>query len=88
MAEPGTGRCTLRCYAGARAAAGVAELDVVLTVATVGGVLTAAVRSQGPALAAVLPRCSLLLDGRSVTDRSTPVADGQTLDVLPPFAGG
>lgn len=41
-----------------------------------------------PALAAVLPRCSLLLDGVRVGDRDTPVGTGQVLEVLPPFAGG
>ncbi len=30
----------------------------------------------------------LLLDGRFVADHETPLAAGDVLDVLPPFAGG
>jgi molybdopterin synthase sulfur carrier subunit len=36
----------------------------------------------------VIDRCSLLLNGVATTDRSAMLADGDTLDVLPPFAGG
>jgi molybdopterin converting factor small subunit len=36
----------------------------------------------------VLPQCSYLLDEVSLRDLSVQVADGSTLDVLPPFAGG
>lgn len=44
---------------------------------------------HGERLAAVLSRCSFLLDGEQLprdSDRTLP-ADGE-LDVLPPFAGG
>jgi len=30
----------------------------------------------------------VLVDGVASTDPATPVADGATVDVLPPFAGG
>ncbi|MGI8867455.1 MAG: MoaD/ThiS family protein [Mycobacteriales bacterium] len=81
------GRCTVRFYAGARDAAGVAERDVDLEPgATVAEVL--ATFGDAPALARVLPRCSLLLDGVAVRSPALRVAAGSCLDVLPPFAGG
>ncbi|MDT5327335.1 MAG: sulfur-carrier protein [Mycobacterium sp.] len=45
-----------------------------------------AVRS--PNLAAVLDRCSFLCDGVAVRNRAEPLRTNQTVDVLPPFAGG
>jgi len=46
------------------------------------------VRSHGPGLQNVLARCSLLAAGLRVSDDATLLADGVTVDVLPPFAGG
>lgn len=47
----------------------------------------AAVVAEHPALADILPRCAVMVDGvRSDDDRS--LADAQLIDVLPPFAGG
>jgi sulfur-carrier protein len=47
---------------------------------------------RSPALAEVLRRSSLLLDGQIVHQddllRDDALRDGQTLEVLPPFAGG
>jgi molybdopterin synthase sulfur carrier subunit len=47
---------------------------------------------RAPALAAVLPRCSFLINGYAVTDSSDDgdhmLTAGDRLDVLPPFAGG
>lgn len=47
---------------------------------------------RAPDLAAVLPRCSFLINGYAVTDSSDEVdhmlTAGDRLDVLPPFAGG
>ncbi|MGO3815559.1 MAG: MoaD/ThiS family protein, partial [Cellulosimicrobium funkei] len=40
------------------------------------------------ALADVLPRCSLLVGGVRAASDDTPVAADETVDVLPPFAGG
>lgn len=49
--------------------------------------LRAAVIADHPALADILPRCAVMVDGvRSDDDRS--LADAQLIDVLPPFAGG
>jgi molybdopterin synthase sulfur carrier subunit len=77
---------TVRYWAGAQAAAGHAEEK--LPVETLGELLDA-VRGR-PALATVLPACSLLLDGRALhrDDESVRLPDGAVIDVLPPFAGG
>ncbi|GAB3177115.1 hypothetical protein GCM10027060_00900 [Nesterenkonia halophila] len=50
--------------------------------------------SDAPSLETVLPRCSFLVDGvraRAEGSATTPAAvlrGGETVDVLPPFAGG
>lgn len=43
---------------------------------------------QSDKMALVLQKCSFLCDGVAVRDRSTVLRPHQTLDVLPPFAGG
>ena len=80
---------TVRYFAAARAAAGV-EVDKVQvsSAATVDDLLDALRAEHGSALARVLERCCYLLDEVAVRDRTAPVADATTLDVLPPFAGG
>ncbi|WP_199241095.1 MoaD/ThiS family protein [Naasia lichenicola] len=40
------------------------------------------------ALSDVLTRCSFLRNGAATTDRSTVLAPTDSIDVLPPFAGG
>ena len=77
---------TVRYFAGARAAAGVdtetrdaASLDELV------GQL---VGEHGEKLERVLTACSFLVDGTTTRDRSTALAPGATVDVLPPFAGG
>lgn len=79
----------IRYFAGARAAAGVAEEHVELTGArrSVADAL-AVVRAARHELAKVLPACSFLLDGVAVRDHGTTVPNGAELDILPPFAGG
>jgi molybdopterin converting factor small subunit len=44
--------------------------------------------ARDPKLAAVLDRCSFLRDGIAVRNRAEPLETHQTVDVLPPFAGG
>jgi sulfur-carrier protein len=44
--------------------------------------------ARSPKLAAVLDRCSFLCDGVAVRNRAEPLRTNQTVDVLPPFAGG
>ena len=80
----------VRYFAGARAAAGVAEERVVLTDGdtTVANALAAALARRGPELDRVLPSCSFLLNGVAVHDHGIFIPDGGELDILPPFAGG
>lgn len=75
---------TVRYWASAAAAAGRETTRV--EGATVGEALTRAV-DESPALAVIVEASSILLDG-VVTSRDAPVADGSTIEVLPPFAGG
>jgi len=75
---------TIRYWASARAAAGCdSEL---FSGHRVGDVLEAAAAAH-TGLAVVLAVSTILLDGRAVT-ASQPLAEGSTLEVLPPFAGG
>ncbi|ANZ36612.1 molybdopterin synthase sulfur carrier subunit [Lentzea guizhouensis] len=79
----------IRYFAGARAAAGVADEDLVLDGSpTVAVVVSAIEERHGDRLAKVLAASSFLLDGVAVRDTSVPVPAGAQLDVLPPFAGG
>lgn len=75
---------TVRYWAGARAAAGLDEEQV--QAASVQQVVSELSRRSSQ-LAGVLALSSLLVDGQVVrTDAA--LVDGQTLEVLPPFAGG
>ncbi len=76
----------VRYFAGAAEAAEV-ETEA-LPADSVGALITAMVDRHGPGLQKVLARCSLLADGVYVRDEETSLADGVTVDVLPPFAGG
>lgn len=80
---------TIRYWAAAKAAAGVAE--ELYTAETLAEAL-AAVRSRHPGeLTRVLQRCSFLVDGDPVGTRgheTVRLAEGGTVEVLPPFAGG
>lgn len=76
---------TVRYWAAAAEATGVDRERY--DVSTVAQALTLA-GEQHPALGAVLPRCSLLLDGVRVSDPGQAISKGQILEVLPPFAGG
>jgi molybdopterin converting factor small subunit len=78
-------KVTVRYFAGARAAAGVAEETV--SAATVRALVDGlSARDEG--LARVLGACSDLVDGLAARDLDTALSDGSTVDVLPPFAGG
>ena len=69
----------LRFFAAARDAVGASTLSVE------GGTLAAIMgRFDSP----VVARCSLLVNGIAVTDPTLVVTDGDSVDVLPPFAGG
>jgi molybdopterin converting factor small subunit len=83
-------RLTVRYFAGARAAVGVADESFELPgdAPTVAAVLDAVRARHGDRVVRVLPACSFLLDGVAVRDPDTTVWSGSQLDVLPPFAGG
>jgi molybdopterin converting factor small subunit len=80
---------TVRYFAAARAAAGAeSEVVAVRPGATVAE-LVDGLAGRDAQLATVLSRCSYLCDGiavRAATSRRLRVGD--TIDVLPPFAGG
>ncbi|CAL9493924.1 MULTISPECIES: MoaD/ThiS family protein [Streptomyces] len=80
---------TVRYWAAAKAAAGVAE--EAYEAATLAEALDG-VRERHPGeLERVLRRCSFLVDGDPVGTRAhetVRLADGGTVEVLPPFAGG
>ena len=81
-------RVTIRYFAAARAAAGM-EIETLLvepgtTVDDVVGTLG----KRNERLSVVLARCSYLRDGVAVRDRGESLKANETLDVLPPFAGG
>lgn len=82
---------TVRYWAAARAAAGVAE-EVHAGVATLADLLDACRDAHpGGELARVLSACSFLVDEHPVGTRdhaAVALADGAVVEVLPPFAGG
>jgi molybdopterin synthase sulfur carrier subunit len=82
---------TLRYWAAAKEAAGVAEETI--TADTLAGALAAAGGHAGPdaRLRAVLARSSFLIDGLPVGVRAPETVvldDAAVIEVLPPFAGG
>ena len=83
---------TVRYCAAARAAAGVPQeqLQVPGTSGgcTIGELLATAVERHGSGLDRVLQRCSFLLDEIAVHGPNTVISENQTVDVLPPVAGG
>lgn len=82
-------RGTLRFWAAAKAAAGVAEEEY--DAATLGEALAAAQSVHGDALVRVIARSTFVVDGNPVGGRAhdtVPLSEGGTIEVLPPFAGG
>jgi molybdopterin converting factor small subunit len=85
---------TMRYWAAAKEAAGVAEETV--TADTLAAALTVIggerrENAGGSALSTVLARSSFLIDGHPVGLRaadSVVLAEGAVIEVLPPFAGG
>ncbi|MPZ28134.1 MAG: MoaD/ThiS family protein [Micromonosporaceae bacterium] len=78
---------TVRYFAGARAAAGVAE-DQVPPGCTLHQLTATLVARRGERLGRVLGTASFLVDGLAWRDRDRPLPDPAVVDVLPPFAGG
>ena len=78
----------MRYFAAARAAAGTETETVQAASGTTVSALIDSLAERRPELARVLKRCSFLCDGVAVRDRTAELTNGQTIDVLPPFAGG
>ncbi len=79
---------SIRYFGAARAAAGVESETLSVEPGTTLADLANQLSEQNPRLATVLVRCSYLCDGLAVRDTTATVRTGQTVDVLPPFAGG
>ena len=76
----------VRLFAAAADAAGTSSEDV--EALTLGDLVAELTERHGEQFTAVLDRCSVLVDGRAVTDPSESLMDAQVVDILPPFAGG
>jgi len=79
---------TVRFFAAARAAAGIESDQVSVHPGTTVADVVNELACRNEELARVLQRCSYLCDGIAVRNQAKEVQHGQTLDVLPPFAGG
>jgi molybdopterin synthase sulfur carrier subunit len=80
---------TVRFWAAARSAAGVA--DETYDAATLADALAAIRDRHGPPMVRLLERCSFVVDDATVDAREperVPLSEGGVLEVLPPFAGG
>jgi sulfur-carrier protein len=83
-----TAKVTVRYFAAARGAAGVDDEIVAIAPGTTVAALVGQLAERNAQLAKVLRRCSFLCDGIAVRDSNARVQNAQTIDVLPPFAGG
>lgn len=86
--QPDTMQVTVRYFAAARAAAGADSETMMLSPGTTVAELVERLAVRGTQLAGVLSRCSYLCDGVAVRDATSALRPGNTVDVLPPFAGG
>lgn len=79
---------TIRYFAAAAAAAGVETETLTIAPGTTIAALVERLGEGNAELARVLMRCSFLSDGFAVRDTAKALTTPQTIDVLPPFAGG
>ena len=79
---------TVRYFGAARAAAGSESDQLTVRPGATVGELVEGLGGRSQELARVLLRCSFLCDGMAVRDRAQSLRAGNTIDVLPPFAGG
>jgi molybdopterin converting factor small subunit len=89
--EPAEIPITVRYFAAAWAAAGTESETVTVRSGTTVAELVDGLTARSTRLATVLSRCSYLCDGIAVRDdaaKSRRLRAGETIDVLPPFAGG
>lgn len=76
----------VRLFAGAAAAYGTDSVTV--RGATLGDALEALVADADDDARRVIGRSSFLVNSVATTDRERALAEGDRIDVLPPFAGG
>ena len=89
QASPEQISVALRYFAAAAEAAGRPEERLDLPTGTTLAGLREQLAGQGLEMARVIPICSFLVNSVSTpADSLTPLADGDAVDVLPPFAGG
>jgi sulfur-carrier protein len=81
-------KVTVRYFAAARAAAGLDDEILGIEPGTTFADLVDQLSARDAELAKVLQRCSFLCDGVAVRDSTVGLVNAQTVDVLPPFAGG
>lgn len=79
---------TVRYWAGARQAAGVAEDNVLADTAAEAIASVHALHAGNPSFARVVAVCSLLVDGVQAKNSDGRLREGSVIEVLPPFAGG
>jgi molybdopterin synthase sulfur carrier subunit len=78
----------VRFFAAARAAAGSDSEQLNVRAGATVGELVDSLGGRSEKLGRVLTRCSFLCDSVAVRDRAQLLRAGDTIDVLPPFAGG
>ncbi len=84
-------RVTVRYFAAARAAAGADSESVTVAPSATVAELVDGLARRHPGFATVLSRCSYLCEGVAVGSAAAAahtLRSGETVDVLPPFAGG
>lgn len=86
--EPAEIPITVRYFAAARAAAGAESETVTVRHGATVAELVDDLAGRNARLATVLSRCSYLCDGIAVRNDGETLHTGETIDVLPPFAGG
>lgn len=79
---------TVRFFAAARDAAGADSAAMTLNEGATVADVVRKLCGQSDKMILLLQKCSFLCDGVAVRDRTTVLRAHQTLDVLPPFAGG
>jgi len=88
VAEVAVETITVRFFAAACAAAGSESEELTVPSGATVSELVDMLGLRSQELAHVLRRCSYLCDGIAVRDRTRQLHSGNTIDVLPPFAGG
>jgi len=79
---------TVRFFAAAQHVAGTPAAELMLDPGATIADAIAELCGQSDEMALLLQKCSYLCDGIAVRDPSVSLQPHQTLDVLPPFAGG